>query len=136
MTAVLERSAGPSLTEVEYVTSFRFTDVSPRSGRAFGRTLFRDLPEFMQDIVEDLGVRPAEWDALVREGAAVEVTGGGRYGIPRRAASVLRRMTWNGKPRSARACPDCDGTCVDIDPDGSVTGVVGTPMICSCTGVY
>ncbi|MEU4174946.1 hypothetical protein [Streptomyces sp. NPDC026589] len=32
------------------------------------------------------------------------------------------------------ACPDCLGTGVDSDTDGSLTGTVGTPVLCWCSG--
>jgi len=136
VTAVLNAPATPfqpelSNEDVKSLTSFRFTDVNPVSGRWFSRSRFRDLPEFVQDIVEDvIDLCAGEWDELVKTGEVLEFTGAGSYKIPAKIASVQRQIRRGGSRRNV--CEDCDGTCVELDFDGSITGSVNTPMLCTC----
>lgn len=135
MTALLNppMQAELSADEVEHLTSFRFTDANPQMNRRMSQSWFRELPEFVQDIViEVLGLGAGEWDELVEAGAALDATGIGRYSIPTTIASVRRQLgaKW-GRPRR-NACGDCDGTLVAIDIDGSVTGTLDAPFWCFC----
>ncbi|MFF3324457.1 hypothetical protein [Streptomyces sp. NPDC002889] len=57
----------------------------------------------------------------------------------RQLATVRRHliaMATADRPGSAEGnvCGDCDGTGTDIDTDGTLTGTVGTPLLCACTG--
>ncbi|MFP8884475.1 hypothetical protein [Streptomyces mangrovi] len=37
-------------------------------------------------------------------------------------------------PADGGRCSDCCGTGIDTDMDGSLAGVVGTPVLCACSG--
>ncbi|MGH4007841.1 MAG: hypothetical protein ACRDTH_06720 [Pseudonocardiaceae bacterium] len=116
--------------------TFRFTDANPLSGRTYVASLFRDLPEYAADAVTDvLGLRPREWDGLVRCGEAGEVADmQRRYSVgPWLAGERWRRQNCDRPPW---VCTDCWGTCVVIDLDGSVTGEVGSTVVCTCTEVW
>lgn len=39
-----------------------------------------------------------------------------------------------GGATSGDSCPDCAGTGGKLDSDGSLTGLVGSPVACDCTG--
>jgi hypothetical protein len=124
-------SAMFSASEIESMTSFRFTDANPEMGRSYAESVFRDLPEFMQDFVEDvLDLCVEKWNVLVALGKVLEFTGTGRYTIPA-SLPCVRRLARRGEGRSG-FCPECDGSLVMIDTDGSYTGVLGTPVICTC----
>ncbi|MGW1677738.1 hypothetical protein [Saccharopolyspora sp. NPDC002376] len=135
MTAVLNApKIQPELSqgEIEEITSFRFTDLNPQMNRSLCQSMFRDLPEFVQDIVEDkFDLCAGEWDELVKMGDVLEFTGAGSHKIPSRIASVQRQIRRGNSRRNV--CEDCDGTCVQIDWDGSITGEPGTPAWCFCT---
>ena len=61
---------------------FTFGDANPLTGRPFAQSRFRDLPGYAADAVTDMmQLKPGEWDALVEDGEAYEVTGGHAYAI-------------------------------------------------------
>ncbi|PKW13492.1 hypothetical protein [Saccharopolyspora spinosa] len=120
-----------SRAEIESMTSFRFTDPNPEMGRTYAESAFRDLPEFVQDIVEDvIDLSAWKWNVLVELGQVLEFTGTFRYTIPR-SLPCVQRLARRGEGRSG-FCPECDGSLVMIDTDGSYTGELGTPVICTC----
>lgn len=127
-------TARPSVTPPEVWapvwTSFRFSDENPGLGREYARSLFWDLPDFAADVVRDAGLNSEEWNALVESGGTYDVVGHRSYSL---AGWRFRLSARHGRRHPAGTCPECFGTCVAEDTDGSVTGAVGTPFVCMCT---
>jgi hypothetical protein len=133
MTATVASSrAGHGTTVIEH--RFRFSDTNPVTGDAYSRSRFGDLPLYVTNVIEtELGMTPPAWDALVASGEVYAVTGWRRtYSI----TGWLRRQLEHRRGRRPHfnVCPDCFGSLVDFDADGSVTGRVGTPILCWCAG--
>jgi hypothetical protein len=119
----VQRTAGPRW--------FRFTDTNLLSGKAYLASRWDDLPYSVAVAVERLwGLRPHEWAELVLSGEITDVVGGREYPLPYTLDLPVRA------PRKGRApagsCPDCWGTGVDIDSDGSISGTVGSSVVCTC----
>ena len=126
------------LDDERYVTvipeRFRFSDENPLTLEPYGRNKFGDLPPYIEDVITDvIGLKKAEWDALVDAGETYTVVGPFRYYS---LASLFRTFP-NRKRRRAPAgmCPDCWGTLAACDTDGSVTGRIGTAFLCICAEV-
>jgi hypothetical protein len=113
---------------------FSFADINPLTGFPYARSSFGDLPPYAMHVIDiHLGVTPTEWDDAVAAGEAYSISGWQRtYAI----TSWLRqeRRYRKGRRAGGNTCPDCFGTTVDFDADGSVTGRVGTPILCWCAG--
>ncbi|PRW64641.1 hypothetical protein CEP50_04660 [Actinopolyspora mortivallis] len=117
--------------QVEALTGFRFTDGLGLTGRALCDSSFRKLPEFARDVVtERLGLRPGQWDALSGRREVLAITGVGRWDLPVWLPCVRRQLT--GAVRGGWVCGDCDGSCAQVDWDGSITGTVGAAALCFC----
>jgi hypothetical protein len=111
---------------------FRFLDTNPLTGRPYRVSRFDDLPLFIGAVVERLvGLSPREWDALVRKGEVAEHVDCFReHLVPWTLDVPLQQARTGSAP--ADVCGDCWGSCVDIDTDGSFTGVVGISFVCGC----
>lgn len=110
--------------------SFRFTDLNAITGRSYSASLFRDLPVFVAEIVEDSGIRSSDWDRLVESGEALAAVGPYRsYSLSHWGRRIYRRQ---GLVPRSDVCRDCYDTGVTDDCDGSMTGTVGTPIVCFC----
>ncbi|MFB9906811.1 hypothetical protein [Allokutzneria oryzae] len=112
---------------------FRFADDNPCTGLAYWASRFDDLPYAVSLVVErQLGLSPREWDDLVAEREVAErVDCHGLFRLP----LVLDRPLGSARTGVAGVgvCPDCWGTCEQIDTDGSLTGTVGAALVCSCS---
>ncbi len=112
---------------------FRFNQPNPvAAGRTYAQSLYAELPYLVGVLVRgDLRLSETEWDCLVVTGAALDVTGSGEYRVPFAfdlTASVLERP---GRAPDG-VCPDCWGTGMEIDSDGTITGVLGQLFVCFC----
>ncbi len=112
---------------------FRFDQPNPVAARrTYAQSLYAELPYLVGVLVRgDLRLSETEWDCLVVTGAALDVTGAGEYRIPFTfdlTASVLERP---GRAPEG-VCPDCWGTGMEIDSDGTITGVLGQLFVCFC----
>ncbi|MEU4739078.1 hypothetical protein AB0G02_01260 [Actinosynnema sp. NPDC023658] len=106
--------------------------MNPLTGVALCASRFDDLPEFIALVVEHMGFTASQWDRLVRAGEVVEEVDCHRARvIPWTLNRPLSRPPAGKAPEGT--CPDCWGTCVEIDTDGSLTGVVGASLVCLCT---
>ncbi|MEJ2859475.1 MULTISPECIES: hypothetical protein [unclassified Saccharothrix] len=113
---------------------FRFSDTNPITGRAYWWSRFDDLPYCVSLVVEDeLGLSEHAWNNLVRQEAAEKFVGTGYYSLPLTVDRPLRAPRSGDGP--AGLCPDCWGTCEQIDTDGSMTGTVGATFVCSCASL-
>lgn len=125
MTAVMARP------EAQVADRFRFSDTNPLTGQSYALSRWDDLPGFVVEVVEEFGMSPAGWDRMVGAGGVFE-TFGWRETYP-----IQRWLNWQRARRDRQAdrstCPDCWGTCVQFDEDGSCTGRRGAPMWCCCT---
>jgi len=132
MTTMAPKKAGHEVIRV--ADRFRFSDNNPLTGKPYARSRFCDLPSYATTLIEhEFGMSAPAWDALVASGEGYDVTGWRRtYSI----TGWLREQVRSRKGRRAgsRVCPDCFGTTVDFDTDGSVTGTTGTPILCWCAG--
>jgi hypothetical protein len=115
--------------------TFRFSDRNPLDkAKSYAASQFRHLPTWAACVVRDAGYRPGQWNELVRAGSVLEQDAF-RAEYPLAAgkdwdAEVARRDRKDGP---AGKCPDCWGTGLAPDWDGSVTGVrVGAPFVCFC----
>lgn len=113
---------------------FRFGDLNPITGTAYWWSRFDDLPYCVSLVVEDeLRLSEHAWNRLVREGMAAEVTGAGSFALPLTVDRPLSEPRTGTPPKGM--CPDCWGTCEQIDTDGSMTGTVGATFVCSCASL-
>ncbi|MEU4743607.1 hypothetical protein AB0G02_24515 [Actinosynnema sp. NPDC023658] len=111
---------------------FHFWDVNPLTGVALCASRFDDLPEFIALVVGQMGFSAAQWDRLVRAGGVVEEVDCHRARvIPWTLNRPLSSPPVGKAPEGT--CVECWGTCVEIDTDGSLTGVVGASLVCICT---
>jgi hypothetical protein len=93
---------------------FRFSEVNDMTGRPFAESPFRDLPEFVADVVVDrVGLCPGEWDDLVESGEAYDFVGfSDSYTVPDTVARLVTCTTCGGQGvdlRRLRRCEGCDG---------------------------
>lgn len=101
--------------EAESYFRFRFRDTNDLTGLPFARSKFRDLPEFVADVVVDrLAIEPGEWDELVDMGEVYEFVGYDEsFPLPRSVARLQRCPTCNGRGLNAelwKECGACEGT--------------------------
>lgn len=127
MTAILN---GGRVTPIP--TRFRFSDNNPVTGTPYARSRFIDLPGYAQTVIEtDLGLTPSAWDNLVDQGEAYTMVGHRRtYSITRWLRTTIQHRKHSTLPGDV--CPECWGTCVELDSDGSLTGRAGGPVLCFC----
>ncbi|MGH3567052.1 MAG: hypothetical protein ACRDRH_13665 [Pseudonocardia sp.] len=109
----------------------RFQDVNPFTGAPYARSRFADLPGYAAWVVTDvLDLTSGTWDALVCSGEVAAVAASCSY------FRVTDWLRWaaerQSRPAQSWECSMCWGTCVAFDVDASITGVVGTPVICWC----
>lgn len=132
--AVLADEAGSpvSVPVTEIPAEFRFSDTNPITGKPYSQSRWQDLPEYAAVVIEQrLNFCGGEWDVLVEDGEVSEfIDPDKRHSIKDWAASMARKQR-TGKRRSGE-CPDCLGSCVMFDSDGSMTGTVDAPMVCHC----
>lgn len=127
--------AGEDLPWVTVIAeSLCFGDRNPFTGNSFAQSFFADLPGYVAHVVTTvLDITPRCWDGLVRDDQVIEAVGGLDV-----CYSVIEWLAWAARrwERPARAweCPECRGACVEPDPDGSLTGWLGTPVLCWCVG--
>jgi len=127
MTAVL---AGCGAGVYVLPEEFTFSDENPLTGEPFARSVFEDLPPWVQSVVEDVvRVSPSRWDDLAYDGEVFTVVGPFRVFDLRRFLAGARAR---GGAGSSRWCPDCRGSLAQVDPDGSLTGMVGAVCLCHC----
>ncbi|GAB3480073.1 hypothetical protein FB471_3234 [Amycolatopsis cihanbeyliensis] len=132
MGALAVLADGPYMPEIP--VWFRFSDENPLTLEPYAECGFGDLPPYIEDvIVDELGLKPTEWNALVDERAVYELVDPDRwFSLERFCGQVAARGRRSGPPA---ACPDCWGTLAACDADGSITGRVGTPHLCLCASL-
>ncbi len=127
--------AGEDLPRVTVIAeSLCFGDRNPFTGELYAQSWFADLPGYAAHVVTAvLDITPGCWDGLVQDDQVIEAIGGldVRYSVTEWLAWAARR--WE-RPARAWECPECRGTCVEPDPDGSLSGRSGTPVLCWCVG--
>lgn len=107
--------------------TFRFADTNPLAGEPYATSFARDLPPWA---LREVPVTPEAWDALVLVGATAFVVDPFRaYSLTNLAAAVM--LCAKGTPPPG-VCPDCWGTVLAVDTDGSMTGRIGAPFVCGC----
>lgn len=116
---------------VEVPERFRFSDENPLTLEPYARGRFGDLPPYIEDvIVEQVGLSPTRWNALVGAGEVYSVVGPFQeFSLAGFLRSVRERDVWDG---SEDVCGDCWGTLAAKDYDGSVTGRIGGVYVCFC----
>lgn len=107
--------------------TFRFVDTNPMAGEPYSTSFARDLLPWA---LREVPVTPEAWDALVRAGATARVVDPFRLCSLADIAVALRLAALGEPPPDV--CPDCWGTVVGVDTDGSMTGRVGALHLCSC----
>lgn len=122
-------SSGPFVTIVpEWV---RFQDVNPFTGTPYARSRFADLPGYAAWVVTDvLDLTSWTWDALVCSGEVAAVAAS--YLYFRVSDWLSRAAERQTRPAQPWECRGCRGTGITFDVDASLTGVVGTPVVCWC----
>jgi hypothetical protein len=122
---LLRQAAGPR---------FRFVEPNPAAaGRSYAQSLYADLPYMVGVLVRwDLHLTEAEWNCLVAEGAALDVTGSGEYRVPFTLDVVASPPDRPGRAPD-EVCGECWGTGYGIDDDQTMTGVLGGLFVCFCT---
>jgi hypothetical protein len=134
MTAVLDSMVG-RWDALVISNLFRFSEINPLTARPYGESAWRDLPGHAQYVVTELNDLPAgEWDELVKMGETYDFVDPDAPFLVGAWLTAARALCAR-RPDGGR-CPDCWGTCVSFDSDGSATGAVGTPFFCVCTGVF
>ncbi len=129
----LSGGVGEDLPRVTVIgESLCFGDRNPFTGESYAQSWFADLPGYAAHVVTTvLDITPGCWDGLVQRGRVIEAIGGLDVRYP-----VTEWLTWAARRRERPArsweCPECRGTCVEPDPDGSLTGWLGTPVQCWC----
>ena len=128
MTASLTASPSVPLPRVLALPeTFCFADTNPLSGAPYAASCARDLPPWA---LREVPVTPEAWDALVVVGATSFVVDPEQpFSLANLAAAVV--MCRRGTP-PPNVCPDCWGTVLAVDTDGSMTGRVGVPFVCHC----
>ena len=112
--------------------SLRFGDRNPFTGESYAQSWFADLPGYAAHVVTTvLDITPGCWDGLVQRGRVVEAIGGLDVCYPVNEWLVWAARRWE-RPARSWECAECRGTCVEPDPDGSLTGWLGTPVQCWC----
>lgn len=112
--------------------SLRFGDRNPFTGESYAQSWFADLPGYAAHVVTTvLDITPGCWDGLVQRGRVVEAIGGLDVSYPVTEWLVWAARRWE-RPARSWECAECRGTCVEPDPDGSLTGWLGTPVQCWC----
>lgn len=107
--------------------SFRFTDTNPITGTAYATSPFAELPPFA---LREVPVTGVIWDHLVDAGQVARVLDPfRRVGLDDVHDAAAFRA---GLAPISGACPDCWGTLISLDTDGSCTGTVGVAMWCGC----
>lgn len=130
---IMEDEAGSPVPVTEIPPDFRFSDTNPITGRPYSHSRWRDLPEYAADMIErTTSLCGGEWDVLVEDGEVSEF-----IDVDRRHPLKGWVSRLAGRQKTGRAskgmCPDCLGTSVMLDTDGSMTGRIGTPILCYCS---
>ncbi|HEX3782925.1 MAG TPA: hypothetical protein VHX38_24935 [Pseudonocardiaceae bacterium] len=103
------------------------------TGKPYTESRWCDLPEYAAAVVEQrLNFCGGEWDVLVEDREVPEFIDPDKVHSIKDWASEAARKQRAGKPRRG-VCEDCQGTSVMFDSDGSMTGVIDTPMVCFCS---
>ncbi len=112
---------------------FRFDEPNPTvAGRTYAQSLYAELPYMVSVLVRtELQLTEAVWDCLVTAGVSLHVTGSGEYRIPFTFDLIAPVLERPGQPPEG-VCPDCWGTGMEIDSDGTITGVLGQLFVCFC----
>jgi len=112
--------------------SLCFGDRNPFTGASYAQSFFADLPGYAAHVVSAvLDINAGCWDGLVQSGRVIEVIGGLDVRYPVTEWLVWAARRWE-RPARSWECAECRGTCVEPDPDGSLTGWLGTPVLCWC----
>lgn len=109
--------------------SFRFADQNPLAGEPYLTSPMELLPPWA---ARELPVTAWAWDALVHAGSTALVVDPYRRISLSWMRELVRLRPTVDPPRDV--CPDCWGTTVGLDTDGSLTGHVGALVLCACTG--
>ncbi len=117
--------------------SFSLLDANPLNGQPYRDCLFVELPPYA---VAAIGVTAELWNRLVGLGAVALVLDVLRLYSLAGMLGELRdrqRLVWDGHLDLHEAvggfiCPDCLGTLIAHDFDGSATGVPNAPFLCAC----
>jgi len=115
--------------ETPLPSSFSLSDVSPYTGAPYVESQCWQLPPH---VVAILGVNANTWDGLVRTrsvASVFDVTA--VYDLSALLHEVASR-TGAEPARDLPVCPECWGTLIGHDSDGSVTGVVDAAFVCTC----
>lgn len=132
--AELDRTLGQVAVLPRWLSAplwFRFTDRNPFSGEAYLASRWDDLPYAVAVLVNQLwGLRSREWEHLVSSGEIVNVVGMREYPLPFTLDLPVPERR-NGRA-PVDACPNCWGTGVDSDSDGSISGTVDASVMCTC----
>ncbi|EID55504.1 hypothetical protein [Saccharomonospora xinjiangensis] len=116
---------------VEVPERFRFSDENPLTLEPYALGRFGDLPPYIEDvIVEQVGLSPTRWNALVASGDVYSVVGADQwFSLAEWLRCEVVRRTTGTCPKDA--CGNCWGTLLEFD-DGSYTGTVGAAVLCIC----
>lgn len=118
-------------------TTFRFRWINPWTKAPYELSLFRDLPPWASNAVRDAGYSPEQWDGLVASGAVMShpaFQGEHQLVDPKSWVSEVARREREGSATDDW-CPDCWGSGLAHDYDGSLTGIVDAPFACICMGL-
>lgn len=107
--------------------SFRFADHNPLAGEPYLTSPMELRPPWA---AREVLVTAWAWDALVDAWAsALVVDPYRRISLSWMRELVHLRPTVD-PPRDV--CPECWGTAIGVDDDGSITGTVGSLVLCIC----
>ena len=117
--------------------TFSLADTNPLSGRPYQHSHYRDLPPYAMAAI---GVTADVWNGLVRAGVVALVMDVLRRHCLAEMLGELRtrqRLVWDGEidlgeAVGASLCPECLGTLIAHDFDGSATGTPDAPFLCGC----
>lgn len=129
MTAALASRSHSKATDQ---LTFTFADFNPLTGVPLLVSRYDDLPGLIQIVVDHhLGLSQWQWDKLVRAHQVAEELDCHHqriipWSVAGRAPGDRSGTVPTGK------CEDCWGTCVEVDYDGSLTGIVGASVVCFC----
>lgn len=109
--------------------SFRFADQNPLAGEPYLTSPMELLPPWA---ARELPVTAWAWDALVDARSTALVVDPYRSISLGWLRELVRLRPSVVPPRDV--CPDCWGTTVGVDIDGSLTGTGGALVLCACAG--
>lgn len=108
--------------------SFRFVDVNPwRPDASYSTSRYAELPPYA---ARHVPVTEQVWDGLVRRDATDRVVD--VWCLHSLAELVGWLVDQENRAVPAEVCPECWGTTVARDWDGSITGRLGGLYLCGC----